>query len=112
MPAMENPTQFVEWLRSVAPYIHAFRGKTFVIAFGGKAVESEFAETLADVMARRILLAFEPGHGLAGADRAAAILGERLGWNTAKIKAEVDGYKRWLDHLRIPYEPVAKTKGK
>ncbi|MEY4411408.1 MAG: hypothetical protein RLZ69_982, partial [Actinomycetota bacterium] len=76
------------------------------------AVESEFAETLADVMARRILLAFEPGHGLAGADRAAAILGERLGWNTAKIKVEVDGYKRWLDHLRIPYEPVAKTKGK
>ncbi|MEY2915802.1 MAG: hypothetical protein RL454_731 [Actinomycetota bacterium] len=76
------------------------------------AVESEFAETLADVMARRILLAFEPGHGLAGADRAAAILGARLGWNAAKIKAEVDGYKRWLDHLRIPYEPVAKTKGK
>ncbi|MEO7031406.1 MAG: amino-acid N-acetyltransferase [Herbaspirillum sp.] len=35
---MENPDQFVEWLRSVAPYIHAFRGKTFVIAFPGELV--------------------------------------------------------------------------
>ncbi|HMK13889.1 MAG TPA: amino-acid N-acetyltransferase [Burkholderiales bacterium] len=29
---------FVQWLRSVAPYIHAFRGHTFVIAFGGEVV--------------------------------------------------------------------------
>lgn len=38
MPAMENPSQFVQWLRSVAPYIHAFRGKTFVVAFPGELV--------------------------------------------------------------------------
>ena len=38
---------FVAWFRAVTPYINAFRGKTFVIAFGGKAVESEFAKTLA-----------------------------------------------------------------
>jgi len=31
-------TQFVEWLRSVAPYMHAFRGKTFVVAFPGELV--------------------------------------------------------------------------
>ena len=30
--------QFVSWFRSVAPYFHAFRGKTFVIAFGGEVV--------------------------------------------------------------------------
>jgi amino-acid N-acetyltransferase len=35
---MDNPTQFVIWLRSVAPYIHAFRGKTFVVAFPGELV--------------------------------------------------------------------------
>jgi amino-acid N-acetyltransferase len=29
---------FVEWFRAVAPYIHAFRGRTFVIAFGGEVV--------------------------------------------------------------------------
>ena len=38
---------FVSWFRAVTPYINAFRGKTFVIAFGGKAVASEFAKTLA-----------------------------------------------------------------
>ncbi len=38
MPTMENTAQFVAWLRSVAPYIHAFRGKTFVVAFPGELV--------------------------------------------------------------------------
>ena len=38
---------FVSWFRAVTPYINAFRGRTFVIAFGGKAVQSEFAKTLA-----------------------------------------------------------------
>lgn len=37
---MENSTEFVHWLRSVAPYIHAFRGKTFVIAFPGELVKA------------------------------------------------------------------------
>jgi amino-acid N-acetyltransferase len=32
------PTEFVTWFRSVAPYINAFRGKTFVVAFGGEVV--------------------------------------------------------------------------
>ncbi len=38
MRPMDNLTQFVSWLRSVAPYIHAFRGKTFVVAFPGELV--------------------------------------------------------------------------
>jgi amino-acid N-acetyltransferase len=32
---------FVQWIRSAAPYIHAFRGRTFVIAFGGEVVADE-----------------------------------------------------------------------
>jgi amino-acid N-acetyltransferase len=32
------PEQFVHWFRSAAPYIHAFRGRTFVVAFGGEVV--------------------------------------------------------------------------
>ncbi|MBM3347649.1 MAG: amino-acid N-acetyltransferase, partial [Betaproteobacteria bacterium] len=34
----DNDLAFVKWFRSVAPYFHAFRGKTFVIAFGGEVV--------------------------------------------------------------------------
>lgn len=30
--------QFVNWFRSVAPYVNAFRGRTFVVAFGGEVV--------------------------------------------------------------------------
>lgn len=33
-------TQFVAWLREVAPYVHAHRGKTFVVAFGGELIEA------------------------------------------------------------------------
>lgn len=39
--------QFVEWLRSVAPYIHAFRGQTFVVAFPGELVKAGMLPVLA-----------------------------------------------------------------
>jgi len=42
-----SENSFIAWFREVAPYIHAFRGKTFVIAFGGKAVQEAFARSLA-----------------------------------------------------------------
>src|ERR1700693_6517740 len=45
-----HPTQFVSWFRSVAPYFHAFRGKTFVIAFGGEIFEERrFVELAHDI---------------------------------------------------------------
>ncbi|CAG0124950.1 amino-acid N-acetyltransferase [Rhodocyclaceae bacterium] len=38
-PAAEfDAPGFVDWFRSVAPYINAFRGRTFVVAFGGEVV--------------------------------------------------------------------------
>lgn len=44
VPAPKNEQQqrdseFVQWFRSVAPYFHAFRDKTFVVAFGGELVD-------------------------------------------------------------------------
>ena len=33
-----HPEAFVRWFRQVAPYVHAFRGRTFVIGFGGELV--------------------------------------------------------------------------
>ena len=35
---MDSERQYVHWFRNSAPYINAFRGETFVIQFGGEAV--------------------------------------------------------------------------
>ncbi len=43
----ESTEQFVAWVRGAAPYVHAFRGKTFVIGFGGEVASGERAERLA-----------------------------------------------------------------
>ncbi len=44
-----SPAEFVAWFRSVAPYINAFRGKTFVVAFGGEVVaDGKFVELTHD----------------------------------------------------------------
>ncbi len=39
--SIKKPQEFVSWFRSVAPYIHAFGGRTFVIAFGGEVVNEK-----------------------------------------------------------------------
>lgn len=38
---MNLKTDFVAWFRSVAPYVNAFRGKTFVFGIGGEMVADE-----------------------------------------------------------------------
>lgn len=38
---MADPTAFVNWFRDSSPYINSHRNKTFVIFFGGEAVQSE-----------------------------------------------------------------------
>ncbi len=41
---------FVEWVRQATPYIHAHRGRTFVIAFGGEAVlDARFPDLVHDI---------------------------------------------------------------
>jgi amino-acid N-acetyltransferase len=52
MPQTSSPTStdFVDWFRSVAPYINAFRGRTFVVAFGGEVVaDGKFVELTHDL---------------------------------------------------------------
>ena len=42
--------RFIDWFQSAAPYIHAFRGKTFVIGFGGELVsDGRFGELAVDL---------------------------------------------------------------
>jgi amino-acid N-acetyltransferase len=49
MPIITTSADFVAWFRSVAPYINAFRGRTFVIAFGGEVVaDGKFVELAHD----------------------------------------------------------------
>jgi amino-acid N-acetyltransferase len=41
---------FVDWMRQATPYIHAHRGRTFVIAFGGEAVaDARFPNLVHDI---------------------------------------------------------------
>ncbi|MGB4811606.1 MAG: amino-acid N-acetyltransferase [Methylophilaceae bacterium] len=45
-----NTKDFVHWFRSATPYIHAFGGRTFVIAFGGEIVdEKQFISLTHDI---------------------------------------------------------------
>src|SRR2546426_1030537 len=51
MAAPQHPETFVRWLRQVTPYVHAFRGRTFVVGFGGEmfAERARFASFIHDV---------------------------------------------------------------
>ena len=45
-----NTETFVRWFRDFSPYINAFRGRTFVIAFGGELIaEEQFATLVHDI---------------------------------------------------------------
>lgn len=41
MSKQANTPGFVDWFRQSSPYIHAHRGRTFVLCFGGEAVAAE-----------------------------------------------------------------------
>ncbi len=79
------------------------------------AMRHEFAASLADVMARRVLLAFAPGHGLESLGTIADLLARRFGWDGARRLAEIKGYEDWLSHLAVPGRPgiggVAREAG-
>ena len=45
-----NNPEFVEWFRQSSPYIHAHRGKVFVLSFGGEALTDDgFADLIHDI---------------------------------------------------------------
>ena len=59
---LDDPRTYVQWFRNSAPYINAHRGRTFVLHFGGEAIESRaFAAlihdfTLLDSLGIRLVL--------------------------------------------------------
>ena len=48
---MQSSDNFVRWFRQVAPYVHDFGGRTFVIGFGGEMVaeRSRFTAFIHDI---------------------------------------------------------------
>lgn len=52
---MHKSCDFVDWFRNSAPYIHAHRNRTFVICFGGEAVEDDISALIHDVALLRSL---------------------------------------------------------
>jgi glycerol-3-phosphate dehydrogenase len=59
------------------------------------AAEEEMALTLEDFMARRTdLMLFEPQHGLEAAGRAAALMGEALGWGRRQRQEQMESYRQ------------------
>jgi len=49
-PATSTNRDYIKWFRNSAPYINAHRGKTFVLMFGGEAVEHpNFATIIHDI---------------------------------------------------------------
>jgi glycerol-3-phosphate dehydrogenase len=92
--------QIVELDKSASELIESNIGLTraeieFVLA-------EEFPKTLADLMARRLVIAFEGGHGLNVVGEIAEIAARKLGWSSAEVTQQIAGYKNWLDHLAIP----------
>lgn len=59
------PHTFVPWFRAVAPYIHAYRGKTFVVGMAGEAIAAgklnSFVQDLAILHAMGIKLVLVHG---------------------------------------------------
>ena len=51
MNSAPPPEAFVRWFRQVAPYVHDFGGRTFVVAFGGEMVadSARFASFIHDI---------------------------------------------------------------
>ena len=85
------------WLEPLHPGVPALRGEVQL------AVEREMALTLVDFMDRRAaLLLFSPNFGLAGAEAAADIMSEALGWDGNRRAQEVEEYRELAAEHTLP----------
>ncbi len=64
------------------------------------ALREEYARTLVDVMARRLLLTRRDDVGLSIAPAVAAVCAVVDGWDSARVDAEIDAFHCWVPLLR------------
>jgi glycerol-3-phosphate dehydrogenase len=65
------------------------------------SLDEEMPLTLEDLLERRTrLLLFDARQGLAGAEETASIAASRLGWDPARVSAELDAYQRLAASLK------------
>ncbi len=85
------------WVEPLGDGVPALRGEV------RSAVEEEMAATLIDVMDRRLaLLLFSRNHGLGGAEAAADIMAELLGWDEERREEELRSYDALAAEHRVP----------
>ena len=72
-------------------------------------IREEFPRTLTDIMARRLLLAFETGHGLNILDKIAKISAAEFGWSQTVTELQIANYRAWLDHLAVPDQAGSRS---
>ena len=76
------------------------------------AVEHEMAVTLADVLVRRLRVAYESAdHGRAASRVATAVLAGRLGWDNARARTEIARYEAEVERVFGTKEPSAAAEG-
>ena len=64
------------------------------------AVEREMAVTLADVLVRRLRIAYETAdHGRAASRVATAVLAGRLGWDNERARSEIARYEAEIERI-------------
>lgn len=69
------------------------------------AVRRQFAWSLADLMAGRVLPAFAAWHGLESVQAIADLMGRSISWHAQRRAAEIRGFGQWLSHLAVPDRP-------
>lgn len=73
------------------------------------AVESEFAQTLTDVM-RRMGSHLNAQVGLDEVEATAAVMAQLLNWSDEKTKAQVTAYRDWVETLNLQFKKPAAVK--
>jgi glycerol-3-phosphate dehydrogenase len=81
-----------------------------VLAQVAYAVDREMAVTVSDVLLRRLPCGWSACHALDGAPRVAAVMGERLRWDDARVAAEVAAYGRELARTLTPIDAAAPAR--